>query len=167
LEVDVQQGNFKILRLLPQVLILFLVEKWIPTSRWETAKIGKKTEGILGVNRIAVFTWNKLKRRTLVLSECSVCSSSPLWLWLCPRKQPRWARVLPSKGWDKLIFYKSLISKHKSIPTIAVHDQVQQELILKIVLFFLEYFFCVVKRRILAIFPNFGICVIGFSKFNP
>jgi hypothetical protein len=50
LEVDVQQGNFKILRLLPQVLILFLVEKWIPPSRSETAEIGQKTEGILGVN---------------------------------------------------------------------------------------------------------------------
>jgi hypothetical protein len=50
LEVDVQQGNFKILRLLPQVLILFLVKKWIPSSRSKTAKIGKKTEGILGVN---------------------------------------------------------------------------------------------------------------------
>jgi hypothetical protein len=42
LEVDVQQGNFKILRLLPQVLILFLVEKWIPPSRSETAEIGQK-----------------------------------------------------------------------------------------------------------------------------
>jgi hypothetical protein len=49
LEVDVQQGNFKILQLLPQVLILFLVEKWIPPSRSEIAKIGQKTEGILGV----------------------------------------------------------------------------------------------------------------------
>jgi hypothetical protein len=52
LEVDVQQGNFKILQLLHQVLILFLVEKWIPPSRSETAKtaeIDKKTEGILGV----------------------------------------------------------------------------------------------------------------------
>jgi hypothetical protein len=49
LEVDVQQGNFKILRLLPQVLILFLVEKWIPPSRSKTAKIGQNTEGILGV----------------------------------------------------------------------------------------------------------------------
>jgi hypothetical protein len=49
LEVDIQQGNFKILQLLPQVLILFLVEKWIPPSRSETAEIGKKTEGILGV----------------------------------------------------------------------------------------------------------------------
>jgi hypothetical protein len=27
-----------------------LVEKWIPPSRSETAEIGKKTEGILGVN---------------------------------------------------------------------------------------------------------------------
>jgi hypothetical protein len=49
LEVDVQQGNFKILGLLPQVLILFLVEKWIPPSGSETAEIGKKTEGILEV----------------------------------------------------------------------------------------------------------------------
>jgi hypothetical protein len=43
LEVDVQQGTFKILWLLPQVLILFLVEKWILPTRSET------TEGILGV----------------------------------------------------------------------------------------------------------------------
>jgi hypothetical protein len=47
LEVDVQQGNFKILQLLLQVLILFLVEKWIPPSRLETVEVG---EGILGVN---------------------------------------------------------------------------------------------------------------------
>jgi hypothetical protein len=51
LEVDVQQGNFKILRLFSQVLILFLVEKWIPSSRSETAEIGKKIEGILGVKK--------------------------------------------------------------------------------------------------------------------
>jgi hypothetical protein len=44
LEVDVQQGNFKILQLLPQVLILFLVEKWIPPNRFETAEIGKKKQ---------------------------------------------------------------------------------------------------------------------------
>jgi hypothetical protein len=50
LEVDVQQDNFKILQLLPQVLILFLVEKLIPPSRSETTKIGQKKEGILGVN---------------------------------------------------------------------------------------------------------------------
>jgi hypothetical protein len=50
LEVDVQQGNFMNLRLLPLVLILFLVEKWIPPIRSETAKIGQKTEGILGIN---------------------------------------------------------------------------------------------------------------------
>jgi hypothetical protein len=42
MEVDVQQGNFKILRLLPQVLIIFLVEKWIPPSRSKTAEIGQK-----------------------------------------------------------------------------------------------------------------------------
>jgi hypothetical protein len=50
LEVDVQQGNFKILQLLPQVFILFLVEEWIPPSRSETVEIGQKTKGILGVN---------------------------------------------------------------------------------------------------------------------
>jgi hypothetical protein len=44
LEVDVQQGNLKILQLLPQVLILFLVEKWISPSRLETAKIGQKNK---------------------------------------------------------------------------------------------------------------------------
>jgi hypothetical protein len=42
MEVDVQQGNFKILPLLPQILILFLVEKWILPSRSETAEIGQK-----------------------------------------------------------------------------------------------------------------------------
>jgi hypothetical protein len=42
LEVDVQQDKFKILQLLPQVLILFLVEKWIPPTRSETAEIGQK-----------------------------------------------------------------------------------------------------------------------------
>jgi hypothetical protein len=42
LEVHNQQGNFKILWLLPQVLILFLVEKWIPPSRSEIAEIGEK-----------------------------------------------------------------------------------------------------------------------------
>jgi hypothetical protein len=51
LEVDIQQGNLKILQLLLQVLIIFLVEKWIPPSRSEIEEIGKKTEGILGVNR--------------------------------------------------------------------------------------------------------------------
>jgi hypothetical protein len=49
LEVDVEQGNFKILQLLPQVLILFLVEKWVPPSRSKTAEIGQKIEGTLGV----------------------------------------------------------------------------------------------------------------------
>ena len=51
MEVDVQQGNFKILQLLSQVLILFLVEKWIPPRSLKIAKIGKKTEGILGVKK--------------------------------------------------------------------------------------------------------------------
>jgi hypothetical protein len=41
-EVDVQQGNFKILQLLPQVFIFFLVKKWIPPSRSETTEIGHK-----------------------------------------------------------------------------------------------------------------------------
>jgi hypothetical protein len=57
LKVDVQQGNFKILQLLLQVLILFLVEKWIPRTRLETAEIGKKSEVILGVN----FLYSNLK----------------------------------------------------------------------------------------------------------
>jgi hypothetical protein len=55
LEVDVQRGNFKILHLFPQVLILFLVEKWIPPSRSETAKIGQKIEGILGVKLRGIY----------------------------------------------------------------------------------------------------------------
>jgi hypothetical protein len=54
LEVDVQQGNFKILWLLPQVLILFLVEKWILPSRLEVAEIGQKIEGILGIKGCAL-----------------------------------------------------------------------------------------------------------------
>jgi hypothetical protein len=64
LEVDVQQGNFKNLQLLLQVLILFLVKKWIPSSRSETAEIGQKTEGILGVNP----GFSKISR---VLEKCS------------------------------------------------------------------------------------------------
>jgi hypothetical protein len=52
LEVDIQQGNFKILRLFYQVLILVLVEKWIPPNRSKTIEIGQKTEGILGVNKL-------------------------------------------------------------------------------------------------------------------
>jgi hypothetical protein len=44
LEVDVQQGNFKILQLLSQVLILFLVEKWITPSRSKIAEIGKRKQ---------------------------------------------------------------------------------------------------------------------------
>jgi hypothetical protein len=52
LEVDVQQGNFKILRFLLQIHIFFWVEKWNPPTRSETAKIGPKTEGILGVKSV-------------------------------------------------------------------------------------------------------------------
>jgi hypothetical protein len=33
-----------ILNLLPEVFILFLVEKWIPPSRSETAEIGQKNK---------------------------------------------------------------------------------------------------------------------------
>jgi hypothetical protein len=33
----------------PKISYLFLVEKWIPPSRSEIAKIGQKTEEILGV----------------------------------------------------------------------------------------------------------------------
>jgi hypothetical protein len=49
LEVDVQQGKFKILQLLLQILILFLVEKWNFPTRSKTTKLVKKSEGILGV----------------------------------------------------------------------------------------------------------------------
>jgi hypothetical protein len=59
MEVDVQQGNFKILPLLPQILILFLVEKWILPSRSETAEIGQKIEGILGVNMNSIFNYTE------------------------------------------------------------------------------------------------------------
>jgi hypothetical protein len=55
LEVDVEQGNFKILHLLLQVLILFLVEKWIPPSRPETAKIGQKKRW-LNIDLLAAIT---------------------------------------------------------------------------------------------------------------
>jgi hypothetical protein len=51
-----KKGNFKILQLLPQVIILFLVEKWIPPSRLETAEMVKKTEGILGVKDASHYT---------------------------------------------------------------------------------------------------------------
>jgi hypothetical protein len=57
LEVNVQQGNFKILRLLLQLFLLFWVEKWIPPSRLETVEIGLKTEGILGVKVRSPIPW--------------------------------------------------------------------------------------------------------------
>jgi hypothetical protein len=57
LEVDVQQGNFKILWLVPQVLILFLVEKWIPSSELETTKIGQKNRRNLGGYSTNFSTW--------------------------------------------------------------------------------------------------------------
>jgi hypothetical protein len=49
LKVDVYKVTSRSYSYFPQVLVLFLVEKWIPPSRLETAEIGKKTEGILGV----------------------------------------------------------------------------------------------------------------------
>ena len=47
--------TLKILWLLLQVFILFGVEKWILPSRSKTAEIGKKIEGILGVNPHYIF----------------------------------------------------------------------------------------------------------------
>jgi hypothetical protein len=49
LEVDIQQGDFKILWLLPEILIPFLLEKWISPIVPETVEFVKKTQGILGV----------------------------------------------------------------------------------------------------------------------
>jgi hypothetical protein len=69
LEVDVQQGNFKILQLLSQVFILFLVEKWIPPSRSETAEIGKKTKGILGV-KLKINMEINLRLHNLTVVNC-------------------------------------------------------------------------------------------------
>jgi hypothetical protein len=45
-EVNIQQGNSKILWLLPQVFIFWFLERMISS---ETAKYGKKTKGILGI----------------------------------------------------------------------------------------------------------------------
>jgi hypothetical protein len=82
LEVDVQQGNFKILQLLPQVFIFFLVEKWIPPTMLETAEIGKKTEGILGVkpSQPCARIWSSRSRSNLIsyvvyLKPCFVWTS--------------------------------------------------------------------------------------------
>jgi hypothetical protein len=66
LEVDVQQGNFKILQLLPQVLVHFWVEKWILPNRSETAEIGKKIEGILVLKSIC-FNIHKIHPYNLTL----------------------------------------------------------------------------------------------------
>jgi hypothetical protein len=65
LEVDVQQGNFKILQLLLQILILFLVEKWNPPTRSETAKIGPKNKrNFRGLNLIGL----------ILVSDCGLWS---------------------------------------------------------------------------------------------
>jgi hypothetical protein len=53
-----QQGNFKIPRLLPHT---FLVEKWIPPTRSETAEFGQKTEGFLGVKNFVKNLWKKIQ----------------------------------------------------------------------------------------------------------
>jgi hypothetical protein len=50
LEVDVQQGNFKILQLLPHVLIFFLIKNGFFQISQKLQKLVKKTEGILGIN---------------------------------------------------------------------------------------------------------------------
>jgi hypothetical protein len=82
LEVDFQQGNFKILWLLLQVLILFLVEKWIPPSRSKTAEIGQKTEGILGVKRCLT----TIKMTLFIENEKGYCSNEDDgYLWLVDR----------------------------------------------------------------------------------
>jgi hypothetical protein len=81
LEVDVQQGIFKILRLLLQVLILFLVEKWIPPSRPKTAQIGQKNRRNLGVNtrfqqKFATGSYRvRIWRAWCSRKACEICSS--------------------------------------------------------------------------------------------
>jgi hypothetical protein len=44
LDIDVQQGNFKILEMLSQVFILSLLEKWIPPTVPKTVEFGIKKE---------------------------------------------------------------------------------------------------------------------------
>jgi hypothetical protein len=64
LKVDTQQGKFKILQLLLQILILSLVEIWNPPTRLEFHKLLKETVGILEVNPYdsrGVFYQNGLK----------------------------------------------------------------------------------------------------------
>ena len=48
-EVHVHQGNSKILQLLCQVLILWILEKMVFPSMSKTAKFGNKIQGILGI----------------------------------------------------------------------------------------------------------------------
>jgi hypothetical protein len=72
LEVDVQQGNFQIPRIFLQILILFLVEKWNPPTRSETAKIGKKIEGILGVNGLLPCPLEENLFKVLQTNGCNV-----------------------------------------------------------------------------------------------
>jgi hypothetical protein len=47
-----------------------MVEKWIPPTRSETAEIGKKTEGILGVNHNTVVV---ISPCTLELAQKHTC----------------------------------------------------------------------------------------------
>jgi hypothetical protein len=68
LEVDVQQGNFKILQLLPQVLILFLVEKWNPPTRSETPEIGQKNRRNFRVNKCLIVGYPTLLQHHRALS---------------------------------------------------------------------------------------------------
>jgi hypothetical protein len=97
LEVDVQQGNFKILRLLPQVLILCLVEKWIPPSRSETAENGQKTKGILGIK------W------CLLIQGPTKCQTSKFQGY-----QPRLVRII-SLGAGRICPYTHFLTKNAKI----------------------------------------------------
>jgi hypothetical protein len=48
-EVGFQQGNFKILQILPSILILLVFEELIFPTMSKTTEFGKKAQGFLGI----------------------------------------------------------------------------------------------------------------------
>ena len=101
MEVDVQYSNFKILWLLLQVLILFFGKDWIPSNRSEIAEIGKKIEGILGVN----------------IQQAQIQNAPP--------PNPSYTSINTNKIWNSLIYPLPIpphpISLHTMPPLVDYH----------------------------------------------
>jgi hypothetical protein len=69
-----------------------LVEKWIPPIRSETAEIGQKTKGILGVKHAKMISMLKL-----MLQLCG-CNLATTWCMECLQKTSSKKKCLPCQN---------------------------------------------------------------------